>query len=125
METLTMISPLTMTTLGMLGPFELNDINIDNVIGARSPGNFALGYIEGKAFIVKYIGRSDSDLNEALKQTTGKYPYFKWSYASSPKAAFAKECRNYHDFGEVDGLDNSHHPHPPEDGYLYCEVCGL
>lgn len=116
---------LTMTTLGMLGPIELKADNIDNLINAKSPGNFALGHIEGKAFIVKYIGRSDSNLNNQLKTYIGRYPNFKWSYASSVKAAYDKTCQNYHDFGGSDALDNKTHPEKPGGEYLICEICGL
>lgn len=40
------------------------------------------------------------------------YTRFAFSYASSAEASFRKECRNYHDFGGSDGLDNEHHPLP-------------
>lgn len=115
----------TMTTLKMIGPVTLTCENIDKLIRAQSPGNFALGYIEGKAFIVKRIGRSDYDLNKQLKDNIGKYPHFKWSYASSAKEAYHKECQNYHDFGGCDELDNDSHPFKPAGEYLLCEICGL
>ena len=38
------------------------------------------------------------------------YTCFAFSYARSAEAAFEKECRNYHDFGGSDGLDNETHP---------------
>ena len=38
------------------------------------------------------------------------YTRFAYSYAPSAKAAFEKECRNYHYFGARDGLDNAVHP---------------
>jgi hypothetical protein len=38
------------------------------------------------------------------------YTRFAYSYATSPEAAFDKECRNYDDFGRSDGLDNEAHP---------------
>lgn len=114
----------TMTTLGMIGPVKLATENIDKLIRAKSPGNFALGYIEGKAFIVKHIGRSDFDLNKKLKDCIGSYSHFKWSYASSSKEAFYKECQNYHDFGGNDELDNVNHPEKPTGEYLLCEYCG-
>lgn len=115
----------TMTTLGMIGPVKLASENIDKLVQAHSPGNFALGYIEGKAFIVKYIGRSDCDLNKDLKHSIGNYSHFKWSYASSAKDAFNKECQNYHDFGGCDELDNNKHPDKPTGEYLLCEYCGF
>jgi hypothetical protein len=38
------------------------------------------------------------------------YTRFAYSYAPSSEAAFEKECRNYHDFGGSDGLDNEGPP---------------
>ena len=38
------------------------------------------------------------------------YTRFAYSYAPSAKAAFEKECRNYHDFRGGEGLDNERHP---------------
>ncbi len=111
-------------TLGMLGPIELKDDNIDDKIKGRSPGNYALGRIEEKAFIVAYVGRSDTDLNSRLKDWVGDYPYFKWSYASSEKVAYNKECKNYHDFGKNRLLDNISHPAKPDGKDWKCVVCG-
>ena len=36
-----------------------------------------------------------------------------FSYASCPKAAFEKKCKNYHDLGESEKLDNKSHPDRP------------
>ena len=38
---------------------------------------------------------------------TSSYTRFAYSYAPSADAAFAKEWRNYDDFGGSDGLDNA------------------
>mgnify|MGYP001828330162 FL=1 len=38
------------------------------------------------------------------------YTRFAFSYARSAEAAFEKECRNYHDFGGSDALDNEAYP---------------
>lgn len=122
MNTITTTS--TTKSLGLQGPVELKAGNIDNKIKGRSPGNYALGRIEEKAFIVAYVGRSDTDLNSRLKDWVGDYPYFKWSYASSEKVAYNKECKNYHDFGENRLLDNISHPAKPDGKDWKCEVCG-
>ena len=42
------------------------------------------------------------------------YTRFAYSYAPSAQAAFEKECRNYHDFGGSEGLDNEGCPAPTE-----------
>jgi hypothetical protein len=38
------------------------------------------------------------------------YTHFAYGYAGSPAAAFAKQCRNYEDFGGSHRLDNAAHP---------------
>jgi hypothetical protein len=138
-----------MGLLEMSGSYPLNAETIDEVVSQRSPGNYALGYLDGPAFVVFYVGRSDSDVRGRLHQWVGMpsryecyapstraawgahrrgplprapaldrvgnavdstYTRFAYSYAHSADAAFEKECRNYHDFGEAGGLDNAVHP---------------
>jgi hypothetical protein len=112
-----------MTSLNMDGEFDLTIDSINREVNMASPGNYALGHINNNKFIVEYIGRSDSDINARLKQHVGKYNKFKYSYATSPKSAFEKECKNFHDFGGA-LLDNEIHPDRPKDSgwkCLYCE----
>lgn len=115
---------VTMLTLEMKGPFELKEEMINAQIKGWSPGNYALGHIKGNAFVVKYVGRSDTDVNGRIKDWIGHYTHFKWSYASSEKMAYDKECRNYHDFGENQNLDVDKHPSPPKGEKWKCMVCG-
>lgn len=112
-----------MASLNMNGPYELTYEKIDKEVTKISAGNYALGYISNEVFYIKYVGRSDDNINKRLKDWVNKYKYFKFSYASSRKEAFEKECRNYHDF---DGgkLDNKVHPKRPDDTYWRCPVCG-
>lgn len=114
-----------MASLNMNGPYDLTSQEIDKVITKTSAGNYALGKMNGESFIVSYVGRSDSDVNSRLKQHVGKYSKFKYSYATSPKAAFEKECHNYHDFGESQKLDNKIHPDRPKDSNWKCPVCSI
>lgn len=114
-----------MATLGMNGPYPLTDKKIDEVVTKTSAGNYALGYTKESVFYVKYIGRSDNDLNMRLKNWVGKYTEFKFSYATSPKAAFDKECNNFHDFGETDKLDNTIHPDRPNNSGWKCPQCDI
>ena len=142
-----------MGPLEMRGSFPLEDQVIDQVVGRTSPGNYALGYLDGDTFLVFYVGRSDSDLRRRLHEWVGKpsayaryassakapwgirrgsghswdtpaqgrvgaraesgYTRFAYSYASSPRVAFEKECRNYHEFGGSGALDNPARPVPP------------
>ena len=112
-----------MPSLGMNGPFDLTVKSINNAVTKTSPGNYGLGYVNDEdIFIVKYVGRADSDLNKRLQDHIGEgYKSFKYSYATSPKAAFEKECKNYHDFKR---LDNKIHPDRPSNSKNWtCPYC--
>jgi hypothetical protein len=112
--------------LGMQGPHDFGADKIDEVVTRTSAGNYALGDLENSTFIVRYVGRSDSDVNKELKsKLDSKYSKFKFSYATSPKAAFEKECQNYHDFGGSENLDNKVHPAKPAGMNWKCPVCGM
>ncbi len=115
-----------MPSLNMEGPFYLNAEKIDEIITKTSAGNYALGDKNDDKFTVSYVGRADSDLNDRLNDhaTKKQYRFFKYSYASSPKAAFLKECENYHDFGGDDKLDNKIHPDRPSNSKDWkCPKC--
>lgn len=114
-----------MAKLNMNGSYELSNEKIDQNVIKTSAGNYALGHTKDSSFIVKYVGRSDDDLNKRLKDWVGDYKQFKYSYATSPKAAFEKECRNYHDFGENKKLDNEYHPDRPDGSTWKCPVCDV
>ena len=117
-----------MASLDMKGPFELSTSIVDSVITQTSPGNYALGFDRDSTFIVKYVGRSDNDVNKRVKDWVGEnssYKQFKFSYSDSPKAAFEKECKNYHDFGGKGKLDNKEHPQRPAGSTWKCPVCTL
>jgi len=89
-------------------------------------GNYALGEIDNAGdFIVGYVGRSDTNLRERLMtHHEDRYSHFKFSYAKSPQEAFEKECRNFHDFGGAEVLDNDIHPAVPAGTKLSCPVPG-
>lgn len=114
-----------MATLNMYGPYILNTQTVDSKVTRKSAGNYALGYNNtNDKFSVCYVGRSDSDVASRLKSwiNNTKRPLFKFSYATSPKAAFEKECKNYHDFNPT---DNSVHPQRPDNTYWKCPVCKI
>jgi hypothetical protein len=141
----------TLRTLEMSGSYPLSDEAIDEALTRTSPGNYALGYMDGDTFRVFYVGRSDSDVRKRLHEWVGmpsrydryaparkaawafrdsglmppglgapalgrvgnadsSYTRFAYGFASSPEAAFAKECRNYDDFGGGGALDNEARP---------------
>ena len=114
-----------MASLGMNGPYPLNQQKIDEIVTQKSLGNYALGYETETKFIVKYVGRSDHNVNERLHDwENSEYKEFKFSYASSAKKAFEKECKNYHDFGESKDLDNDRHPDRSNVEWK-CPVCNI
>jgi len=119
-----------MPKLDMDGPFPLTNDEINDVVFRSSAGNYALGHTiteDGeRSFIVEYVGRSDTDVAKRLKQHVGEnYKQFKYSHAASPKQAFEKECKNYHDFGGIDGLDNEVHPRRPDGSKWKCPCCDV
>lgn len=122
-----------MPSLNMSGPYEFTSAEVDKHITRTQAGNYALGYLsnQGKTFKVRYVGRSDTDVNDRLKKHLSErearnYTHFKFRYATSPKDAFETECRNYHDFGEDKKLDNKNHPDIPSNSKNWkCPVCGI
>lgn len=113
-----------MASLEMQGAYDLSNVKINELITEISEGNYALGIINEKTnkFVVKYVGR-DTDLNARLKQHVGRHPKFKFSFASSSKAAFEKVCKNFHDFGGTKKLGNNIHPTRPANSDWKCPCC--
>jgi hypothetical protein len=109
------------------GPFDFDVKSIEAKVESGKKGNFALGYLKEPTggFVVKYVGRSDTDLKEDLlfnlpKSSTRQK--FKFDYAQTEKEAFEKECKNYHDFRKQ--LENEQHPRRPKDKNYPCPVQG-
>jgi hypothetical protein len=115
-----------MPKLGMRGPYDLNPSKVDEVVRSHVPGVFATGYTkETGAFVVRYIGRSDSDVRSELRaQEMDETARFKWVEAASAHSAFEAQCRLYHDFGGNDALENEYHPYAPDGTNWRCPVCG-
>ena len=76
-----------MQSLEMSGSYPLSDEAIDGVLTRTSPGNYALGYMDGEAFEVFYLGRSDSDVRQRLHDWVGMPSRYK-SYASPAMASW-------------------------------------
>lgn len=114
-----------MASLNMQGSYDLTQAGVNNAVTRTSAGNYGLGDLDSdNTFIVQYVGRSDTDVNSRLKNwASTKYKKFKYSYAASAKAAFEKECQNYHDFGGSNQLDNDVHPACPDGTNWRCPVC--
>lgn len=115
-----------MARLNMEGPYKLDTNAIDKKITQKKEGNYALGKLNDQEhFIPKYVGRSDSDVGKRIKDHLEEgYTHFMFSYATSPKAAFLKECNNYHDFERQ--LHNKRHPDRPDNSKDWnCPQCDI
>lgn len=106
------------------GPYELTDAHVDGVVDYMSPGAFTMGFASAPngSFMVRKVGRSDSDLRQQLKQEVGKYDKFMFCYSYSSVAAFEDECKLYHQFNPT---DNSAHPIRPTGSSVNCPYCGI
>jgi hypothetical protein len=82
----------TMQSLEMTGSYPLSDDSIDETLMRTSPGNYALGYMDGDTFMVFYVGRSDSDLRQRLHAWVGK-PSRYGRYASPARAPWGVRFR--------------------------------
>jgi len=82
----------TLRSLEMSGSFPLTDESINEQLTAVSPGNYALGYLDGDDFNVFYVGRSDSDVRRRLHQWVGTASRFA-RYGSTAKAAWGLHRR--------------------------------
>ena len=85
----------TLRALEMSGSYPLSDEAIDDALTRTSPGNYALGYMDGETFSVFYVGRSDTDLRQRLHQ---------WVGMPSPTEAhgsFAKASWGVHHRGQL------------------------
>ena len=116
-----------MINLDMYGPYRFSVNEIDCVVQHVSPGNYALGYMKNPStFVIQYVGRSDTDVAQRLKQhiwNGESYSHFKFSYANLPTDAYYKECKNYHDCDGSKFLNNRNHPDAPNGSWLVCPIC--
>ena len=117
-----------MASLNMQGPYVLIPDKIDEVVAPKAPGNFALGYIADSDFIVLYVGRSDVDINSALKDWVYRKSdciFFKFNVTATAQEAFEKESINYHDFEGSTNLRNEQHPERSNNTDWKCPECKI
>ena len=111
----------------MYGAYALNSEEIKKRVEPNKKGNYAFGKIEEDGlFHVYYVGRSDTDLQAEIIARSSDFTqlsHFMYSYASSVKEAYEKECKNYHDFN-CPALLNKIHPDRPDGASYHCPVCG-
>ena len=115
-----------MAYIEMKGPYLLTEKNIDENV-SESIGNYALGYTYTndngvKKFHVQYVGRSDTNLNQRLKDHLEEgFAKFMFFHSKDVKTAYYEECDNYHVFNPE---FNEIHPRKPDgQGSLKCPVC--
>lgn len=112
-----------MARTGLFGPFSLDRVSVDQYVG-NNIGAFALGHTNDRGeFVARYVGRSDTDVNQQLKSWIGRYQQFQYRHFLSARAAFEKECRLFHHFGGTERLDNSGHPARPVASDWTCPHC--
>jgi hypothetical protein len=71
----------------------LTDKKVDEAVTRTSPGSYALGYLDGEAFVVFYVGRSDADVNARLHSWVG-VDGRSTRYCPPGKAAYKARCRH-------------------------------
>lgn len=118
-----------MASLNMKSPYKFVDTEMRKKVEDNKIGNYALGYETSDGeFAVEYVGRSDTNLRRRLIEhyNNGEsYEFFKFKYAETVEAAFVEECRNYHDFGESQKLNNEIHSDRPDGENLICPYCDI
>ena len=117
-----------MVDLDMRGPYALNNDEVRRQVVANRKGNYALlAYKDDGALYIFYVGRSDTDLQAEIIARAADFPqltHFMFSYASSAKGAYEKECKNFHDCGGAKVIFNKIHPDRPNGANYHCPVCG-
>lgn len=107
------------------GPFDLKKEIVREKVPQKK-GNYLF---LSSSRVVKYVGRSDSDLQTEILQQMDTYradgcTQFKYSLADSVKDAYETECRDYHNHGEKEKLNNRYHPDEPAGHHYPCPVEG-
>jgi hypothetical protein len=111
-----------MRTTELRGPYTLDNETINAVVTRISPGYYWLSHApEGERFEIDRNGRSDSNVNRRLHEHVGDYDQFTFSYATSPKEAYEKECEHFHKYRPP---DCDYHPDSPDGEDLPCPYCG-
>lgn len=113
---------------GMYGPFVLETEVVDEKVGAQIAGNYRLSRNSPDTFVVSYIGRSDNELANRIKDHIKEgYKSFVWAPKDSPIEAYNQECEDFHYYGgDIGAIDNDKdlgHPHSPKGETLSCPVC--
>lgn len=110
--------------------YDFSEDQIRSRVEKGKIGNYALGFsathkdTNTEVFHPTFVGRSDSDLQEELLTRLAKkkpwYDRFKFSYATTVREAFERECREFH--LTVGGIDNEAHPQRPNGTDFPCPI---
>jgi hypothetical protein len=84
----------TLQSLEMCGCYPLSEEAIDALITSTSPGNYALGFLDGESFRVFYVGRSDSDVRQRLHEWVDTPSQYE-KYSSPAKASWGVRRRTH------------------------------
>ena len=110
-----------MGSASLKGPYRLSVEGIDLAVRKKSAGVFALGRLDQDGhFCLSRVGRSDKDLNEALRSFIASEALFKFAYESDARRAFIRECELFHRFRPP---ANVLHPSRPDGTTLICPYC--
>jgi len=104
----------------MMGPFDFTETVIDQLV----KDNYIGAYILSKGSnVANYVGRSDSDLKQRLKQQlqSRNYSQFWFESVNSSLEAYYLECKWYHQYNPK---DNENHPALPPGSAWKCPVAG-
>ncbi|MPN52551.1 hypothetical protein SDC9_200213 [bioreactor metagenome] len=103
--------------------YQLDRVTVEKFVPSDSIGNYQL--LDG-ASRIRYVGRSDTDLQSRLLSHVEESPYryFKYWTTDSPKSAYYEECKQYHKYENYGWLLNKNHPDRPENmPHLCCPIC--
>lgn len=100
----------------------LNNAEIDAHVASGYIGIYVLDKDQEGPFSTDYVGRSDTDVADRLKQwvAEGGFLYFKVKYEATKKAAYELECQIYHTLKPV---KNKAHPDAPNGLSYTCPYC--
>ena len=100
--------------------YELNTVNVQNMVSEGKAGTYYLGEILENKFYVLYVGRSDGCLRTRLLQhaKTGEFNYFRFRVSRTKKNAYKRECYAFHLH-----KNTKNKVHPAHNGSCSCPIC--
>lgn len=118
---------LNKTNIPMLvGPISMDASTVREFVWSGMPGYYLLeDKIEGYR-VPRYVGRSDSDLQqEMIQRIQMGHPEAEFFYSPSAEQAYYAECALYHAYINLGSLRNERHPDKPDGINVECPYCIL